>query len=258
MKNYFIIPIFASIFISIMFAASITGIETSNAYHNKFHLNNSFTDVTISADFDISDQELENMKKSIERDLEAEENKANQNNSISQLPIKSNTDNSKAKIILTSHKYTENDDSDLDDLFGQVKNVGNGTAEDVTVIFTYYDANGNAIGNDDTGIYANILKPGQKSAFLDFRHKLKTQDMTYYEISLSWYNPDGTQDYIENVDVTKDSHSIPVIEKEQSENIPFGNTLDENIKNSDDEDDEEDKDDKDDEDEDEDEDDEDD
>ena len=240
-------PIVTSISISIIFSLGITGIETSDAYHNKFHLNNSFTDVTISGD-DIPDSLLNDIKKGIERDLKAEENKANQNNNVSQFPIKTNTDNSKAKIILTSHKYTENDDSDLDDLFGQVKNVGNGTAEDVTVIFTYYDVNDNAIGNDDTGIYANILKPGQKSAFLDFRDKLKTQDMSYYEISLSWYNPDGTQEYIENVEVTKDSHSIPVIEKEQSENIPFGNTLNENIKDSDDEDEDEDKDDEDDED----------
>ena len=38
-----------------------------------------------------------------------------------------------------------------------MKNIGNGTAEDVSIIFTYYDNSGNAIGNDNTRIYAQYI-----------------------------------------------------------------------------------------------------
>ena len=55
--------------------------------------------------------------------------------------------------------------------------------------------------------------------------------MTYYDISLSWYNSDGTQGYIEDVNVTKDpQEKIPlsIIKKTEeeiskNENIPFFN-----------------------------------
>lgn len=38
--------------------------------------------------------------------------------------------------------------------------------------------------------------------------KKEIQDAANYEISLSWDNPDGTEGYAENVDVTKDNKSI--------------------------------------------------
>ena len=74
-------------------------------------------------------------------------------------------------------------------MVGQVKNIGNGTAKDVSIIFTYYDVNGNAIGSDATGIYADILQRGQKSPFLEFRDVKETPNMAYYGIALSWYIP---------------------------------------------------------------------
>jgi hypothetical protein len=46
----------------------------------------------------------------------------------------------KGKIILTSHKYSETpNDEVFDELPGQVKNIGKGTTEDISIIFTYYD-----------------------------------------------------------------------------------------------------------------------
>ena len=234
--NNYIITVVMIVSISIIFSlATITGIETTYANHTKNHINNSLVDVTISGD-DIPDKLLEDLKRGIARNMIAEEKKAlessNTNNNLSQLQQQTETTtNTKGKIILSSHKYTETDDDETyDELSGQVKNVGNGTAEDVNIIFTYYDTNGNAIGNDNTGIYANILNSGQKSSFLGWRDVTKTPDMAYYEIALSWYNSDGSQEYIENIDVTKDpQEKIPIIENtiekpSKTENIPFFNT----------------------------------
>ena len=248
-NNFIILVVLMIVSISIIFfLATVTGIETTYANHTKNHLNNSLVDVTISGD-DIPDKLLEDLKRGIARNMIAEEKKAyesnNNNNNVSQLQQQhkgvQSTEQSteqtgqstkaKGKIILSSHKYTETDDDETyDELSGQVKNVGNGTAEDVQIIFTYYDTNGNAIGNDNTGIYANILNPGQKSSFLTWRDVTKTNDMAYYEIALSWYNSDGSQEYIENIDVTKDPYEkIPIIENtikktNEKKNIPFFNT----------------------------------
>ena len=233
----FIVILVATISVSIIIfsLAIITTIEPIYANHTKYHLNNSLVDVTISGD-DIPDALLEDIKRNIARNMIAEEKKAyesnNNNNNVSQLQQQTETTtNTKGKIILSSHKYIETDDDETyDELSGQVKNVGNGTAEDVQIIFTYYDINGNAIGNDNTGIYANILNSGQKSSFLGWRDVTKTNDMAYYEIALSWYNSDGSQEYIENIDVTKDPYEkIPVIENtiektNEKKNIPFFNT----------------------------------
>src|SRR5215207_2340401 len=52
------------------------------------------------------------------------------------------------KIILTSNKYIERNDSAFDDIVGQVKNIGNGTAELIKIIFTFYDSNENMVGTD--------------------------------------------------------------------------------------------------------------
>jgi hypothetical protein len=254
-KGNFIVMIVAVIIsINIIFSLSAitTEIKPTYANHNKYHLNNSLSDVTISGD-DIPDALLDNIKRGIARDMKTEEKKAleNNNTNISQLQTVTVKENTKGKIILTSHKYTESDDSNFDDLFGQVKNVGNGTAEDVSIIFTYYDVDGTAIGNDYAEIHANILQPGQKSSFSIVRDVTKTPGMAYYEIALSWYNSYGTQEYIDNVEVTKDTQAkIPVIienndDKRINENLPFFNTEAKDMEeSSDDEDDKEEGDDK--------------
>jgi hypothetical protein len=270
-SNFIIIVLTVVLSISIIFSlTTITTILPSYANHTETHLNNSLVDVTISSDDDIPDALLEDLKRGIARHMKIDEQKAfektNSGNNSSQLQTTNATEttkeeNQKGKIILTSHKYSETPDDEIfDELPGQVKNIGNGTAEDVSIIFTYYDNNGNAIGNDNTRIYADILQPGQKSSFLGWREVSKTIDMTYYDISLSWYNSDGTQGYIEDVNVTKDpQEKIPlsIIKKTEeeiskNENIHFFNTdgndieqlNNDNNEEDDEDDDEDDKDDK--------------
>ena len=239
-SNFIVILLVAiSVSIIIFSLAIITIIETTYANHTTNHLNNSLVDVTITGD-DIPDALLEDLKRGIARDMKIDEQKTFEktNNSSSNIPQLQTTttpeainESPKGKIILTSHRYTQTpDDEVFDELPGQVKNIGNGTAEDVSIIFTYYDNSGNAIGNDNTRIYADILNPGQKSSFQGWREISKTPDMAYYDISLSWYNLDGTQEYIQDVNVTKDPQEIiPIIEKTKEEdseieNNPFFNT----------------------------------
>jgi hypothetical protein len=243
-SNFIVISLMTiSVSIIIFSLAVITTIETTYANHTENHLNNSLVDVTITGD-DIPDALLEDLKRGIVRDMKIDEQKAFEktNNSssdsnISQLQTTTTTtetikENPKGKIILTSHKYSKTpEDEVFDELPGQVKNVGNGTAEDVSIIFTYYDNSGNAIGNDNYPIYADILNPGQKSSFQGWRELSKTPDMAYYDISLSWYNSDGTQEYIQDVDVIKDpQEKIPPIivatqqENNENDNVPFFNT----------------------------------
>jgi hypothetical protein len=231
-----------SVSIIIFSLTVINTIETTYANHTENHLNNSLVDVTISGD-DIPDALLEDLKRGIARDMKIDEQKTFEktNSSGSNIPQLQTTnsaettkeENQKGKIILTSHKYSETpDDEVFDELPGQVKNIGNGTTEDVSIIFTYYDNSGNAIGNDNTRIYADMLNPAQKSSFLGWREVSKTPDMAYYDVSLSWYNSDGTQEYIQDVNVTKDPQEkipLPIIEttaqeNNEIENVPFFNT----------------------------------
>jgi plastocyanin len=120
-----------------------------------------------------------------------------------------------AKIILTSHKYVENKDSNYGDIVGQVKNIGNGIAESVEIIFTYYDYNGEIVGTDSTYIDIQRLKPDQKAPFSQYINKNTTQGLTNYEIALKWNNPDGSEEYIENAKITKEEKKPSAISKEK-------------------------------------------
>ena len=121
----------------------------------------------------------------------------------------------KAKIILTSNKYIERNDSAFDDIVGQVKNIGNGTAESIKTIFTFYDSNGNMIGTDYAYIDINKLNPGQKAPFSESIDRNTTKGMTYYEVALQWNNHDGSEEYIENAQITKEEKKPSVISKEK-------------------------------------------
>ena len=134
----FIIIIALSITI-IFYLTTITSIETTHANHTKYHLNNSLVNVTISGD-EIPDELLENIKRNITTKAEQ---KVFENNNDSQLQTKTVENTKKAKIILTSQKYIENDDSDYAYIDGQVKNMGNEIADSIKTIFNFYDSNGN-------------------------------------------------------------------------------------------------------------------
>jgi hypothetical protein len=132
----------------------------------------------------------------------------NQLNAFAVFTVNRNDNNedsdSIAKIILTKIKYRS--DRFSDDIAGQIKNVGNGTAESIQIIFSYYDKKGEVIGSDY--VYANqdFLKPGQKSPFSQMVDEEIGDDMKAYEVSLSWQNSDGLEEYAENVQVEDESN----------------------------------------------------
>jgi hypothetical protein len=163
--------------------------------------------------------------------------------------------NTKAKIILIEQKYKS--ERFTDNIIGKVKNIGNGTAESIKTTFTFYDSNGNMVGTDYTYLDLDKLNPSQKAPFSLMLDKTEIKNGAQYELSLSWYNPDGTEEYIEDVKVTKDPQQkiVPIIKNtkqtNENENFPFYNTdgkdigkLEDNQEDEDDDKDEDNKDDK--------------
>jgi hypothetical protein len=112
----------------------------------------------------------------------------------------------KAEIILLTQKYKS--DRFSDEIIGQVKNVGNGTADFVKISFTLFNKKGELIGTDYTYADQKILKPGQKSAFNEFVDEETGDKVKAFEVSLSWDNPDGTEEYIENVDIKDENNYL--------------------------------------------------
>jgi len=60
------------------------------------------------------------------------------------------------------------------------------------------------VATDFTYADPKTLNPGQKSPFSEKIDKTEIQDAANYEIALEWDNPDGSEEYVENVDVIKD------------------------------------------------------
>ena len=247
-SNNFIIIAVGALYISIIFSLStITTIETTYANHTKYHLNNSLVDVTISSDDDIPDALLEDIKRNIV--FKAEQKKASENNNNSQLQTKPIEDTPKAKIILTGQNYIEKDNSNFDDIIGQVKNIGNGTAESIKTIFTFYDSNGNMVGTDFTYIDIDKLNPGQKAPFsetIDKREIQNGHNMKYHYHGLIQMEQ---KNILKTLKLLKDpQQKIPIIENtkqanNENENFPFFTTDGKDIgKPGDDEDEEDDND----------------
>lgn len=243
-----------SISITIIFLATLTGIETTFAYHNKYHLNSTGYDITISPNDNIPEWLFEGIKSGIIKNMIAEgkgNSFSNNNNTLQQIQIEitkygegTNKDNNttKANLILTSHKYVENDKSNYDDIVGQVKNIGNELAESVKVIFTFYNNNGDIVGTDFTFLETDNLNPGQQAPFSGSVDKREIKGAVNYEIALAWYNSDGLEEYIEDVSVTKDTQEKkPIIEnikeKTENENNPFFNVDNNDIEKIDNDDD---------------------
>jgi hypothetical protein len=107
-----------------------------------------------------------------------------------------------ADIVLLSQKLKKASYG-YRDLVGQVKNIGNESAESVNIHLTVYDKNGGVIGTDSTYADASTLKPGQKSAFKFFTSSDDFKGMDHYDLSLEWNNPDGSQGYVENAKIYK-------------------------------------------------------
>lgn len=111
---------------------------------------------------------------------------------------------SNAKIILLAQKYKSS--RFADEVVGQVKNVGNGTAEFVKISFTLFDKKGQLIGTEYCYADQNILQPSQKSTFKMMIDEKTGDKVKAFEVSLTWMNPDGAEQYIENVDVEDESN----------------------------------------------------
>jgi hypothetical protein len=226
-SNFIIIAVVALSSSIIFSLATITNIETTYANHTKYHLNTSLVDVTISSEDDIPDALLEDLKRGIAGDLKAVEKKGFENNTNSQLQTTTIEDTTKAKIILTSQNFKK---GDLPQIVGQVKNVGNGTAQGIKMSYSFYDQNNDILLSEYMYLDVSKLMPGQKASFSNtIIDELVIDEMTHYELGLTWDNSDGSQEYIEDVEVTKDpEEKTPIIENNDderiNENLPFFNT----------------------------------
>ena len=103
----------------------------------------------------------------------------------------SDTDSGGAQIVLLSQKLKKGDYG-YNDIVGQVKNIGNGTATYVQIGLSTYDKDGGVVGTDSTYTTADKLKPNQKSTFDIMSSKDNFKKMSYYELTLQWRDPDDT------------------------------------------------------------------
>jgi hypothetical protein len=111
-------------------------------------------------------------------------------------------DSNAADIVLLSQKLKKGSFG-YRDLVGQVKNIGNDTAESVKIVLDTFDKNGDIIGTDYTYATANTLEPNQKSSFDLSSQSENFKGMDHYEISLQWNNPDFSEGYVENAQIYK-------------------------------------------------------
>jgi hypothetical protein len=125
-------------------------------------------------------------------------------------------DSSKAKIVLIEQKYKS--DKFNDNIFGQILNIGNGTAEFVQISFNLFNKKGDLIGTDFTYAEQDILNPGQKSSFNMFIDEEVGDKMKAFEVSLTWNNPDGTEEYVENVDIVEEENNFSIFQENKKSN----------------------------------------
>jgi hypothetical protein len=88
-------------------------------------------------------------------------------------------------------------------LEGQIQNKGNDTAKSVLVRLTVYDKDKRVIGSEFTIPHVHTLKPNHKSSFKMTSSIDNFKGMEYYQISLEWKKPDGSQAYIQNAKIYK-------------------------------------------------------
>jgi hypothetical protein len=131
---------------------------------------------------------------------DSEENESNTNVTGTSNVTSTDSESDSPQIVLLSQKL-KNAFFGYRDLIGQVKNVGNDTAESIQIHLSVYDKSGGIIGSEYTYADVNSLKPGQKSAFTIMSDSDNFKGMDYYELALEWSNPDSSQDYVENVQI---------------------------------------------------------
>jgi len=115
-----------------------------------------------------------------------------------------------AGIVLLSQKLN-NASFGYRVLEGQIQNKGNGTVKSVIVTLTVYDKNKGVIGSEFTYPHLRTLKPNHKSTFKMTSSIDNFKGMEYYEISLQWKKPDGSQGYVENAKIYQQNKTLPII-----------------------------------------------
>jgi len=126
-----------------------------------------------------------------------------ENNSANTSSLDEQLDSDNAYIVLTSQKLKK-ESYGYRDLVGQVKNIGNGTADFVKISMNFYDKSGDLLTTENVFADPYTLKPSQKAPFSNMIAKDDIKGMDYYEIGLQWNNPDGTKGYIESVQLYKE------------------------------------------------------
>ena len=124
-----------------------------------------------------------------------------------------NPSDTMAKMILIEQKYKS--DRFTDKIIGKVQNIGNGTAEFVKLTFNLFNKKGELIGTEFTYSDPHTLKPAQKAPFDNFIDEKTGDKVKAFEVSLTWKNPDGTEEYIENVDVEQEDINNFMFQEDQ-------------------------------------------
>ena len=123
----------------------------------------------------------------------------------------STSENSKVAGIVLLRQKLNNASFGYRVLEGQIQNKGNDTAKSVVVRLTTYDKDKGVIGSEFTYPHLRNLKPNHKSTFKMTSSIDNFKGMEYYEISLQWKKPDGSQGYVENAKIYQQNKTLPII-----------------------------------------------
>jgi len=133
------------------------------------------------------------------------ENSGNNGTNISEFSSNSTESSNATGMVLLSQKLN-NASFGYRVLEGLIQNKGNDTAKSVIVTLTIYDKNNSIVGSQFTYPHVRTLRPDLKSTFKMTSSIDNFKGMKYYEISLQWKKPDGSQGYLENAKIFKQKH----------------------------------------------------
>jgi hypothetical protein len=88
----------------------------------------------------------------------------------------------------------------------------------VQLNFNLFNKKGDLIRTDFTFADPYTLRPGQKSPFNIYIDEDTGDKVKAFEVSLTWTNHDGEEEYIENVDVVEDANIYDIFEEDEKSN----------------------------------------
>ena len=134
------------------------------------------------------------------------ENSGNNETNSSEFLSNSTASSNATGMVLLSQKLN-NASFGYRVLEGQIQNKGNDTAKSVIVKLTVYDKNNSIVGSQFTYPHVRTFRPDLKSTFKMTSSIDNFKGMKYYEISLQWKKPDGSQGELENAKIFKQEHT---------------------------------------------------